>query len=58
MTSSCTICGAPRRPRNLAPYYPAGSDERRHACEDDRCRELAREEIRRGVIVDSHRRAA
>lgn len=55
MTSACTICGVPRRPRDLAPYYPAWSNELRHACENDRCRELAREEIRRGVIIDERR---
>lgn len=51
----CTLCGAIRRPRQLAPYFVA--DELRHACEDERCRAMARAEIRGDIEIDERRAA-
>lgn len=58
MTPRCTLCGALCAPSRLAPYYPLSSDERRHACEHPACRDLARAEMRCGVIVEGLRRVA
>lgn len=42
----CSTCGRIYEMRWLAPYYAAGDDRSRFACEDDECREAARAEMR------------
>lgn len=45
----CSVCGAVRPLRDLAPYYAGTGQERHYACESDECREEARRQIRGDV---------
>lgn len=55
MTPCCSLCGALRPANRLAPYFVG--DVRRHACEAEACRRLARAEMRGEVAIETREAA-